>query len=239
MQGSTTVAFKWRAVMDATGNTIVAWVDRPPGNRQAAGTIYVSDDGGMQWTPRTPAGNVSWYWSDVAVSADGMRMAARPSTLTYLSRGVAFFWLSSDAGNTWEKTVVSGARHLSADNLAMSRDGQRILIPVQALGRDLFTDRFGVTPMIALSSDFGRMWQLQPIATVHGENPVCSATCSTLLFSSQVWYSPPIDIEYTAAVGVRDGSGAAFDVPPLWLLPGGLAGSLLQVKAAVSTRNVG
>ncbi|WIA18662.1 hypothetical protein OEZ85_003366 [Tetradesmus obliquus] len=113
--------FRWRqilvtdasmsAAMNGVGDVVVAWVDDRsdrPDLVDLRKVLYISVDGGSNWVQRTPAAAASsseslWVqpqWRQVAVSADGFRMAAlRGSGEPYLAQGSIY--ISSNAGRDW------------------------------------------------------------------------------------------------------------------------------------------
>jgi photosystem II stability/assembly factor-like uncharacterized protein len=88
------------------------------------GPIYVSSDGGANWTPR--AFNQSWV--SVAISADGTRLAA--------VAGPSQIYTSNDGGLTWTPTETARDWRF----IASSADGEKLFAvadgaPVMVRGR--------------------------------------------------------------------------------------------------------
>jgi hypothetical protein len=221
----TRVSGEWlvmKPAISANANTLVAWAHGSSPTKTHRGIIYVSVDGGVLWTPRTPAGNVSWHWEDVAVTADGARIVAVPSWAP--GRAGSTMWLSGDAGVTWVESVMSGPDwYYQPAKIAMSRNGQHISVSV-------FSGPFSQGGL-ALSSDYGRTWHTQPTAPWFGGNLACSATCSTLAYAGLVGGSDddlipwPGFKQWSAVVLLRHGFNSTLK-PSSLQLPKDAGGSL-------------
>ena len=107
----------------------------------STGSIYISTNGGGNWTPTSPT---NANWSLIAASADGTKLAA--------VIGAGSIFTSGDSGMTWTQATNAPAGNWTS--ITMSGDGSK-------LAATLFNSR------IYTSSDSGTTWVAQagsPIA---------------------------------------------------------------------------
>lgn len=103
-----------------------------------SGYLYISTNSGLTWTERTAAG--SHWWTSVAISADGTKLAAIGDDIIYTS---------SDSGVTWTEHPTPFFRHWTS--LAMSANGVKLLVVDP------------VTDALATSTDSGLTWTEQNV----------------------------------------------------------------------------
>ena len=104
------------------------------GTRMAAvvngGEIWVSTDAGATWSARASAGTRNWL--SIALSDNGMRMAALEMTVVsvpdffgnHTTRRSSKIWLSNDGGSTWTLSITRTDGSLT--EVAISPDGSKI-----------------------------------------------------------------------------------------------------------------
>lgn len=125
-----------------------------------AGRIYLSTDGGLNWT----AGNTPYErWRSVASSADGTRLAAGSDFGTNYNQTPAIY-TSTNSGNTWTRT---SAPAYPWQTLASSADGTR-----------LAAGAYGGP--ICLSSDSGATWSIADVPNFRWGGIACSGDGSHL-----------------------------------------------------------
>ena len=102
------------------------------------GSVWLSSDSGATWKNTSI---VSLHWKDVAMSSDGIKMAALASQRPPLG-GV---YMSSDSGATWHQalSLSFGCR------IAMSADGVKV-----AVAREIYLS------CLLMSSDGGDTWNI-------------------------------------------------------------------------------
>lgn len=183
--------FRWRqilvtdasmsAAMNGVGDVVVAWVDDRsdrPDLVDLRKVLYISVDGGSNWVQRTPAAAASsseslWVqpqWRQVAVSADGYRMATlRGSGEPYLAQGSIY--ISGNAGRDWVRYDLGSPL---GGCLTMSRDGRYIVAAGGMPSGSEFADTLWI------SADAGVTWQQQSRVFSQVFDVACSSNCSTL-----------------------------------------------------------
>jgi len=84
------------------------------------GHIYLSQDGGISWVERKPAGDEELSWGASAVSEDG----------THFLAGVlgGRLYLSTDSGSNWAETGPSIGTNKNWYSAAMNFDGSIIVV---------------------------------------------------------------------------------------------------------------
>jgi len=115
------------------------------------GYLYTSTNSGVTWTERTNAG--SHWWTSVAMSADGTKMAAIGDYIIYTS---------SDSGATWTEQQTPIYR--SWTSIAMNANGTKLL------AADPITDA------IATSYDSGVTWTEQDVPGGQNYSAVAMST---------------------------------------------------------------
>lgn len=185
--------FSWRRALDvaATGNllvvmsgngtTVVAWPDWTEAIPAAMfRTMYISRDGGLNWSQQDPAEASSDLrsglpiWRRVAVSADGTYMAAIRVDAERLFSSNNSIHTSNNAGRDWVRSVVTSDDLL---RLAMSRDGNYIVVAGGATTR--------IDYALWISADRGITWQRKSGTFRYILDIACSSTCSTLAVLGQ------------------------------------------------------
>ena len=100
------------------GQTLIA-TDAVSANQEGIATktgfLYVSTDGGANWTQSASAGERNW--SDVASSADGTNLSACDDG--------GYVYTSTDTGSNWTQQVTSGVRDWNS--ISVSGDSQKIV----------------------------------------------------------------------------------------------------------------
>jgi hypothetical protein len=109
---------------------------------ETTGSLWNSKDGGATWTRRTAAGE---SWSAVACSANGQRaFAGAPKFSLGLPLG-AHLTTSGNSGDTWNYNSSFDEFDRSGCVLAMSADGNRLVVGLVGSG-------------FRVSTDFGTFW---------------------------------------------------------------------------------
>jgi hypothetical protein len=117
--------------------------------------IFISSDNGVTWS--TNNNSPLTFWSGVASSGDGNRLAAAGQTV-----GV---WISADAGVTWSQALAS-----NVTTVASSVNGRKLL----AAGAN----------KLYLSTDFGATWSSQDTANPDATSSASSADGTRLGLAS-------------------------------------------------------
>jgi len=87
--------------------------------------LYLSSDGGDNWTETQPAGDATQQWQDTTSSMDGQRLIAQ---IEY-----GGIYISTDGGSTWNETIPDptgsnfGDKNLDWAVIAASADAQTII----------------------------------------------------------------------------------------------------------------
>lgn len=111
------------------------------------GDLFVSTDRGVSWS----VFDSNKRWSAIAMSSDGVRMAAVDRAGGTTGQDFGRVWTSADSGATWVEQLASPALSNWSD-IAMSADG-RTLVTVAGNG---------VAGNIYVSTDFGVTWSENP-----------------------------------------------------------------------------
>jgi photosystem II stability/assembly factor-like uncharacterized protein len=111
----------------------------------ADGYIQTSSDGGATWVQRTGAGNREWR--GIAISDDGLRLAAAPNRPLGGGFSIGYICTSNDGGDSWIEREASGQRQWRS--IVASGDGQRIAATAPGSENGL---------QLLLSSDGGASW---------------------------------------------------------------------------------
>jgi hypothetical protein len=119
--------------------------------------IFVTSDSGATWSTNNNAPVT--FWSGVASSGDGNRLAAAAPN--------AGLWLSADAGVTWSQALAS-----NVTTVASSVDGRRLM----AAG----------AYKVYLSTDFGATWSSQDMPNPDATSSASSADGTRLGLASYV-----------------------------------------------------
>jgi len=207
-----------------------------------AGGIYVSADGGANWSlSDAPATN----WTSLAASADGSRLVATQLG-DYLHYSGAIY-TSTNSGKNWVLAIAPAAEWLSA---ASSADGTRLVAasdsPVNSLGPGL----------LCLSTNAGLTWAPSGAPPEYWNTVACSADGTKLVAagsgalytsadSGATWTSNNIDYEYwLSAASSADGGRLAVvgwqiytsaSSPTPWLKPALSGGNLVLSWTVPST----
>jgi hypothetical protein len=153
--GSTIVLADYGAGLRISNDTGATWVLREPGLNWfptavsgngslvfAAvynGHLALSTDAGATFTTlQTGTVGTNRPWYGVAVSDDGMYLAAVSSDDNLRGNGDGIPWTTADGGGTWRGDLGSAAQ--SWNGLCASRDGRRLLATVDS--GSLFTSRY-------------------------------------------------------------------------------------------------
>ncbi len=135
----TGVSGNWSGISMSADGQRVAIADR---NSGLGGYIWISSDGGKNWTPSVTAGARNWY--GVAMSADGCYLAACVND--------GFIYTSTDYGDTWTVQASSGNRMWCG--IAISDNGTKLAA----------VDYSGYS---YTSSDSGANWTQQTSVNTH------------------------------------------------------------------------
>lgn len=142
------MSHNWRAVdVSNDGQTIVASSDSKieiGGSDSENGAVFISEDGGDNWTDITPADESDWEFT--VISGDGSKI------VTLTDDVEDFAYISNDGGDTWETSEVGYVWEWHS--LAISDDGSKILVGGEYGTAQLFlsedggaTDNWGnITP---------------------------------------------------------------------------------------------
>lgn len=104
----------------------------------AAGYVFISTDEGMTWATSTSAG--SKIWKSLAISANGLKIAAA---------GGGYVYISNDGGSTWAtSTTALGSKSMRSVN--MSDNGLKLFMTTS------FDNNY-------YSNDGGSTWQLSDL----------------------------------------------------------------------------
>ena len=109
--------------------------------------LYLSTNSGSSWTQAAPAAISFYHWYGVAVSADGIRLAA-----TAGNYGV---WTSPDGGLTWTQQTNAPSQYLSS--VVSSADGNRLAIASSQTNFPIYTTTNGGATWSATTSP-GLSW---------------------------------------------------------------------------------
>lgn len=107
-----------RLASSSDGQTLIA-TDAVSANQEGittkTGFLYISTDGGANWTQSASAGERNW--SDVASSADGANLSACDDG--------GYVYTSTDTGSNWTQQVTSGVRDWNS--ISVSGNSQNIV----------------------------------------------------------------------------------------------------------------
>lgn len=84
----------WWLACDAANSTMVV-VD------QGSGRVYVSTDGGDNWTEKQPQGDAGFEWAAAGISSDGAWMLVVQGSSVAEPNPARKVWLSEDSGESW------------------------------------------------------------------------------------------------------------------------------------------
>jgi len=134
----------------------------PSGDKMVAlafgGEMFISNDRGATWNPVThPAlalsGNFNREWESVAISDDGMHIAAAVLRTTGVSAGPIY--LSHDGGATW---AASSAPSLEWRGITMSPNGQLLTAVALGVGGRVYNSNDGGATWVESGDGVDRDW---------------------------------------------------------------------------------
>jgi photosystem II stability/assembly factor-like uncharacterized protein len=109
----------WGKLASSVNGSILLATDAVSSNIPSVSTntgyLYVSTDGGNNWSQKTDAGNR--LWSSLSVSSDGTKMIASVEN--------GNIYISSDTGSNWAPDSSAGSR--SWNSIATSSDNSKIV----------------------------------------------------------------------------------------------------------------
>jgi photosystem II stability/assembly factor-like uncharacterized protein len=126
---------EWYSVVtsSADGNKLVCATSFPDNSGSTSfGVVYLSTNSGTTWTYSTSIGSHVWFWTSLASSADGNKLAI----IAQYNVGLGTIFCSSDSGLTWRTANVPPATWLS---VASSADGERLVAIATGINDGIYT----------------------------------------------------------------------------------------------------